>query len=77
MAEFGRGADTWWEDDEAWETVEEIDPVSWGELNEDDPQWPVAVLIEDCQDWEEGGDVPLPSRLAARYPRNALTASAR
>jgi uncharacterized protein YjbI with pentapeptide repeats len=56
MAWFGRGTDTWWEDDEAWETVEQIDPAPWDELNEDDPQWPVAVLIEDYQDWEEGGD---------------------
>ncbi|TDC39690.1 hypothetical protein E1166_16200 [Micromonospora sp. KC213] len=56
MAWFGRGTDTWWEDDEAWETVEEIDPAPWEELNEDDPDWPVAVLIEDYQDWEEGGD---------------------
>lgn len=56
MAWFGRGTDTWWEDDEAWETVEDIDPAPWDELNEDDPDWPVAVLIEDYQDWEEGGD---------------------
>lgn len=53
---FGRGADTWWDDDAAWETVEEIDPAPWEEPNEDDPNWPVAVLIEDYQDWEEGGD---------------------
>lgn len=56
MAWFGRGADTLWDDDEAWESVEEIDPAPWDELNEDDPDWPVAVLIEDYQDWEEGGD---------------------
>ncbi|MFD0687291.1 pentapeptide repeat-containing protein [Actinomadura fibrosa] len=56
IAWFGRGTDTWWEDDEAWETVEEIDPAPWDEPNEDDPEWPVAVLIEDYQDWEEGGD---------------------
>ncbi|WP_327003849.1 pentapeptide repeat-containing protein [Dactylosporangium sp. NBC_01737] len=56
MAWFGRGADTWWEDDEAWDTVEEIDPAPWDEPNEHDPGWPVAVLIEDYQDWEEGGD---------------------
>lgn len=53
---FGRGTDTWWEEDEAWETVEEIDPAPWNEPNEDDPEWPVAVLVEDYQDWEEGGD---------------------
>jgi uncharacterized protein YjbI with pentapeptide repeats len=53
---FGRGADTWWDDDEAWEAVEEIVPAPWDELNENDPNWPVAVLIEDYQDWEEGGD---------------------
>jgi uncharacterized protein YjbI with pentapeptide repeats len=56
MAWFGRGTDTWWDDDEAWETVDEIDPAPWDEPNEDDPNWPVAVLIEDYQDWEEGGD---------------------
>ncbi|MEJ3748540.1 pentapeptide repeat-containing protein [Actinomycetes bacterium KLBMP 9797] len=56
MAWFGRGTDTWWDDDEAWETVDEIDPAPWDEPNEDDPGWPVAVLIEDYQDWEEGGD---------------------
>ncbi|BCB78305.1 hypothetical protein GCM10022251_31010 [Phytohabitans flavus] len=56
MAWFGRGTETWWDDDEAWDTVEEIDPAPWDELNEDDPEWPVAVLIEDYQDWEEGGD---------------------
>lgn len=55
MAWFGRGAHTWWEDDERWDTVEEIDPAPWGEPNEDDPDWPVAVLIEDYQDFEEGG----------------------
>ncbi|GAA1042330.1 hypothetical protein GCM10009557_68090 [Virgisporangium ochraceum] len=53
---FGRGAHTWWDDDEDWDTVEEIVPAPWDELNEDDPEWPVAVLIEDYQDWEEGGD---------------------
>ncbi|MDQ7905728.1 pentapeptide repeat-containing protein [Phytohabitans sp. ZYX-F-186] len=56
LAWFGRGTDTWWEDDEAWDTVEEIDPAPWDEPNEDDPEWPVAVLIEDYQSWEEGGD---------------------
>jgi len=56
MAWFGRGTDTWWEDDEAWDTVEEIEPAPWDEPNEDDPNWPVAVLVEDYQDWEEGGD---------------------
>jgi len=56
VAWFGRGTDTWWEDDEAWETVDEIEPAPWDEPNENDPDWPVAVLIEDYQDWEEGGD---------------------
>ncbi|WP_238010422.1 pentapeptide repeat-containing protein [Dactylosporangium sp. AC04546] len=56
MAWFGRGAETWWDDDEAWDTVEQIDPAPWDEPNEADPDWPVAVLIEDYQDWEEGGD---------------------
>jgi uncharacterized protein YjbI with pentapeptide repeats len=56
MAWFGRGADTWWDDDAAWDTVDEIDPAPWDEPNEDDPHWPVAVLVEDYQDWEEGGD---------------------
>ncbi|WP_203897200.1 pentapeptide repeat-containing protein [Virgisporangium aliadipatigenens] len=56
VAWFGRGTDTWWEDDEAWEGIEEIVPAPWDEPNEDDPQWPLAVLIEDYQDWEEGGD---------------------
>ncbi|GGM55248.1 pentapeptide repeat-containing protein [Dactylosporangium sucinum] len=56
MAWFGRGAETWWDDDEAWDTVEELDPAPWDEPNEADPDWPVAVLVEDYQDWEEGGD---------------------
>jgi uncharacterized protein YjbI with pentapeptide repeats len=56
MAWFGRGTDTWDDEDEAWETVDEIDPAPWDEPNEDDPNWPVAVLMEDYQDWEEGGD---------------------
>ncbi|MEN3609895.1 pentapeptide repeat-containing protein [Plantactinospora sp. ZYX-F-223] len=56
IAWFGRGADTLWEDDPAWETIEELAPLPWDEPNETDPQWPVAVLIEDYQDWEEGGD---------------------
>ncbi|WP_432989267.1 pentapeptide repeat-containing protein [Dactylosporangium sp. CA-233914] len=53
---FGRGTETWWDDDEAWDTLEEIVPVPWDEPNEADPDWPVAVLVEDYQDWEEGGD---------------------
>jgi uncharacterized protein YjbI with pentapeptide repeats len=56
VAWFGRGAHTWWDDDEDWDTVEDIEPAPWDELNEADPEWPVAVLIEDYQDWEEGGD---------------------
>ncbi|GIG90046.1 pentapeptide repeat-containing protein [Plantactinospora endophytica] len=56
IAWFGRGAETLWEDDPAWETIEELTPLAWDELNETDPEWPVAVLIEDYQDWEEGGD---------------------
>lgn len=55
MAWFGRGAHTWWDDDERWDTVEELNPAPWDEPNEDDPDWPVAVLIEDYQDFEEGG----------------------
>jgi uncharacterized protein YjbI with pentapeptide repeats len=55
MAWFGRGAHTWWDDDERWDTVEELDPAPWDEPNEADPGWPVAVLIEDYQDFEEGG----------------------
>ncbi|GAA2629514.1 hypothetical protein GCM10010399_71730 [Dactylosporangium fulvum] len=56
MAWFGRGEDTWWDDDPAWDTIDDIRPAPWDEPNEDDPEWPIAVLIEDYQDWEEGGD---------------------
>jgi uncharacterized protein YjbI with pentapeptide repeats len=56
MAWFGRGAYTWWDDDEDWDLVEDIEPAPWDELNEADPEWAIAVLIEDYQDWEEGGD---------------------
>ncbi|WP_159079514.1 pentapeptide repeat-containing protein [Plantactinospora sp. BC1] len=56
IAWFGRGEETLWEDDPAWEAIEELSPLPWDEPNETDPQWPVAVLIEDYQDWEEGGD---------------------
>ncbi|HTJ31925.1 MAG TPA: pentapeptide repeat-containing protein [Dactylosporangium sp.] len=56
FAWFGRGEDTWWEDDPAWDTIDDITPTPWDEPNEDDPNWPIAVLIEDYQDGEEGGD---------------------
>ncbi|GAB3984720.1 pentapeptide repeat-containing protein [Plantactinospora veratri] len=56
IAWFGRGEETLWEDDPAWEEIEELSPLPWDEPNETDPQWPVGVLIEDYQDWEEGGD---------------------
>ncbi|WP_433046266.1 pentapeptide repeat-containing protein [Dactylosporangium sp. CS-033363] len=52
---FGRGTETWWDDDERWDTVEDLVPVPFGEPNAADPDWPVAVLVEDYQDWEEGG----------------------
>ncbi|WP_433613864.1 pentapeptide repeat-containing protein [Dactylosporangium sp. CA-139114] len=52
---FGRGTETWWEDDERWETG--LVPPPWDEaLDGPDPGWPVAVLVEDYQDWQEGGD---------------------
>ncbi len=56
MAWFGRGEEELWEDDAAWDTVEEIEPLPWDEVNETDPQWPVAVLMGDYQSYEEGGD---------------------
>ncbi|GAA3747215.1 hypothetical protein GCM10022225_33740 [Plantactinospora mayteni] len=56
IAWFGRGEETLWEDDPAWEVFEEFSPLPWDEPNETDPRWPVAVLVEDYQDWEEGGD---------------------
>ncbi|MBM7085112.1 pentapeptide repeat-containing protein [Micromonospora humidisoli] len=56
FAWFGRGEDEWWEDDPAWETVEETSPAPWDEPNEADPHWPVAVLMGDYQEWSEGGD---------------------
>ncbi|MEV6342932.1 pentapeptide repeat-containing protein [Actinoplanes sp. NPDC051851] len=56
MAWFGRGEESLWDDDEAWETVDEITPLPWDEVNEADPHWPVAVLMGDYQDYEEGGD---------------------
>ncbi|WP_431977252.1 pentapeptide repeat-containing protein [Micromonospora haikouensis] len=56
MAWFGRGEEELWEDDPAWETAEEVRPAEWGEPNEDDPDWPVAVLMGDYQEWTEGGD---------------------
>ncbi|MDR7274438.1 pentapeptide repeat-containing protein [Catenuloplanes atrovinosus] len=53
---FGRGEDTLWEDDdEGWAYVERARQQPWDEPLEADPHWPVAVLIEDYQDWEEGG----------------------
>ncbi|MFI1194336.1 pentapeptide repeat-containing protein [Micromonospora sp. NPDC020750] len=56
MAWFGRGEEELWEDDPAWDAVEDIRPAPWDEPNEDDPGWPVAVLMGDYQGWEEGGD---------------------
>ncbi|MEU6077187.1 pentapeptide repeat-containing protein [Micromonospora sp. NPDC047074] len=57
LAWFGRGEEEIWEeDDPAWDTIEEIEPAPWDEPNEDDPGWPVAVLMGDYQSWEEGGD---------------------
>ncbi|WP_036375631.1 pentapeptide repeat-containing protein [Micromonospora sp. ATCC 39149] len=56
MAWFGRGEEEIWEDDPAWDTIEEIRPAAWDEPNEDDPGWPVAVLVGDYQEWTEGGD---------------------
>ncbi|MFI9638908.1 pentapeptide repeat-containing protein [Micromonospora sp. NPDC051925] len=56
LAWFGRGEDEIWEDDPAWETIEETRPAPWDEPNEDDPHWPVAVLMGDYQEWSEGGD---------------------
>ncbi|MEV6813762.1 pentapeptide repeat-containing protein [Micromonospora sp. NPDC051296] len=56
MAWFGRGEEELWEDDDAWDTVEEIEPLPWDEVNETDPVWPVAVVVGDYQCYEEGGD---------------------
>ncbi|WP_194925132.1 pentapeptide repeat-containing protein [Catenulispora pinisilvae] len=57
IAWFGRGETTIWEDDEEfWEVMENRRPVAWDELNEDDPNWPMAELMGDYQTWEEGGD---------------------
>ncbi|MFF3852542.1 pentapeptide repeat-containing protein [Micromonospora sp. NPDC002575] len=56
LAWFGRGEEELWEDDPAWDTIEEVRPAEWDEPNEDDPGWPVAVLMGDYQEWTEGGD---------------------
>ncbi|MEU9509986.1 pentapeptide repeat-containing protein [Micromonospora sp. NPDC048170] len=56
MAWFGRGEEELWEDDPAWDAIEDVQPAPWDEPNEDDPGWPVAVLMGDYQGWEEGGD---------------------
>lgn len=58
MAWFGRGEEGLDEDDAVWETVGEPGwaPLPWDELNEKDPGWPIAVLVEDYQEWTEGGD---------------------
>ncbi|MER5701912.1 pentapeptide repeat-containing protein [Micromonospora sp. NPDC002296] len=56
MAWFGRGEEELWEDDPAWDAAEDVRPAPWDEPNEDDPGWPVAVLMGDYQGWEEGGD---------------------
>ncbi|MDN3026150.1 pentapeptide repeat-containing protein [Streptomyces sp. S.PB5] len=56
VAWFGRGEDGLPEDESVWEQAETWRPVAWDEVNEDDPHWPVAVLEDDYQSWEEGGD---------------------
>ncbi|WP_285474520.1 pentapeptide repeat-containing protein [Actinoplanes sp. NBRC 101535] len=56
MAWFGRGEEELWEDDEAWDTVDDIRPQPWDELNEADPRWPVAVVMGEYQGYLEGGD---------------------
>ncbi|WP_434743368.1 pentapeptide repeat-containing protein [Micromonospora sp. SH-82] len=55
IAWFGRGEDEFWEDDPAWETVDQWRPLPWDEPNETDPNWPLAVLTGDYQEWSEGG----------------------
>ncbi|ACU70912.1 hypothetical protein Caci_1992 [Catenulispora acidiphila DSM 44928] len=56
IAWFGRGEEALDEEDEAWEEIETRRTVAWEELNEDDPNWPIAGLTEEYQMWEEGGD---------------------
>lgn len=56
IAWFGRGEEGLDEDDEAWDDLENRRTVAWDELNEDDPLWPIAELIDEYQTWEEGGD---------------------
>lgn len=56
IAWFGRGEEEFEEDDEAWETIDEVVPLPWDEVNEADPQWPVAVVVGDYQTFDEGGD---------------------
>ncbi|WP_035844752.1 pentapeptide repeat-containing protein [Kitasatospora azatica] len=58
IAWFGRGEECLDDDDPLWETVEQAGSVSlpWDELNETDPSWPSHVLVEDYQEWTEGGD---------------------
>jgi hypothetical protein len=56
VAWFGRGEEGLWEEDSAWDEVEDWVTPAWQELNEDDPDWPLAVLVEDYQTWIEGGD---------------------
>lgn len=56
IAWFGRGEEGLDEDDEAWDDIENRRTVAWDELNEDDPLWPIAELIDEYQTWEEGGD---------------------
>ncbi|MEY9862799.1 uncharacterized protein YjbI with pentapeptide repeats [Catenulispora sp. GAS73] len=57
IAWFGRGEELLNEDDdEACEEIESRQPLAWDELNEDDPRWPMAKLVDDYQSWEEGGD---------------------
>jgi len=56
IAWFGRGEELLNEDDEACEEIESRQPLAWDELNEDDPHWPMAELIDEYQTWEEGGD---------------------
>lgn len=56
IAWFGRGEESLDEEDEAWEEIETRRTVAWDELNEDDPNWPIAELTDEYQMWEEGGD---------------------
>ncbi|MET7479059.1 pentapeptide repeat-containing protein [Streptomyces sp. NPDC005648] len=56
IAWFGRGEEALPEDDPAWEEIEAWRAVARDEPGEDDPLWPLAVVEDDYQSWEEGGD---------------------